>query len=80
MLMAECVGPLAERIAQAPPFAIRLVKRSLNRSVDAQGMRLALSAHFETHQLSHVTEEYESTRRAGLANAIQKGTSRGAQA
>jgi enoyl-CoA hydratase len=71
---------LAERIAQAPPFAIRLVKRSLNRSMDVQGMRQALSAHFDTHQLSHVTEEYETTRRAGLANAIQKGAARGPQA
>lgn len=71
---------LAQRIAEAPPFAIRLVKRSLNRSVDVQGMRHALSAHFETHQLSHVTEEYETTRKAGLANAIQKGAARGTQA
>lgn len=70
---------LAERIAQAPPFAIQLVKRSLNRSVDAQGMRLALSAHFEAHQLSHASKEYEATRRAGLANAIQKGGMRDAR-
>lgn len=67
---------LAQRIAQAPPFAVRLVKRSLNRSVDVQGLRVALSAHFEAHQLSHVSEEYEATRRAGLASAIQKGESR----
>lgn len=71
---------LAQRIAAAPPFAIRLVKRSLNRSVEVQGLRQALSAHFDTHQLSHVTEEYESTRKAGLASAIQKGAARGPQA
>ncbi len=76
----EAALTLAERIAQAPPFAVRLVKRSLNRSMDAQGMRHALSAHFDTHQLSHVSEEYESTRRTGLANAIQKGAARGSQA
>lgn len=63
---------LAERIAQAPPFAIRLLKRSLNRSVDVQGMRQALSAHFDLHQLSHVSEEYQATRRAGLASALKK--------
>ena len=71
---------LAERIAQAPPFAVRLVKRSLNRSVDVQGMRQALSAYFDVHQLSHVSEEYETTRRGGLSNAILKGASRGTSA
>lgn len=65
---------LAERIAQAPPFAIRLLKRSLNRSMDVQGMRQALSAHFDLHQLSHVSEEYQATRRAGLATALKKTT------
>jgi enoyl-CoA hydratase len=61
---------LAQRIAQAPPFALRLLKRSLNRSLDVQGLRQALSAHFDLHQLSHVSEEYQATRRAGLATAI----------
>src|SRR5690606_9788453 len=28
---------LAQRIAQAPPFGLRLLKKSLNRSLDAQG-------------------------------------------
>jgi enoyl-CoA hydratase len=64
---------MAQRIAAAPPFAIRMVKRSLNRSLDVQGFREALSAHFDLHQLSHVTEEYQQTRRAGLASAIAKG-------
>jgi len=63
---------LAERIAEAAPFALRLMKRSLNRTLDVQGMRTALSAHFDTHQLSHVTEEFRAVRDAGLAKAIQK--------
>ncbi len=71
-LEAETLA-MAQRIAAAPPFAIRMVKRSLNRSVDVQGLREALSAHFDLHQLSHVTEEYQQTRRAGLAGAIAKG-------
>ena len=66
---------LATRIAQTPPFAIKLLKRSLNRTLDVQGMRAALSAHFDLHQLSHVSEEYQATRRAGLALAIGKGKS-----
>jgi len=62
---------LAQRIAKAPPFAMQLLKKSLNRSMDVQGMRQALSAHFDVHQLSHVTEEYRRTKQAGLASAIQ---------
>ena len=62
---------LAQRIAKAPPFAMQLLKKSLNRSMDVQGMRQALSAHFDVHQLSHVTEEYRRTKEAGLATAIQ---------
>lgn len=64
---------LAQRIAAAPPFALRVLKKSLNRSVDVQGMRQALSAHFDVHQLSHVSEEYKATKEAGLAKAIIKG-------
>lgn len=64
---------LAQRIAQAPPFALQVLKKSLNRSVDVQGMRQALSAHFDVHQLSHVSEEYRRTKEAGLAKAIIKG-------
>ncbi len=64
---------MATRIAQTPPFAIKLLKRSLNRMLDVQGMREALTAHFDLHQLSHVSEEYQATRRAGLASAIAKG-------
>ena len=62
---------LAQRIAEAPPFALRLLKRSLNRSMDVQGLRQALSAHFDLHQLSHLSEEYQATRRAGLASALK---------
>ncbi len=66
---------MATRIAQTPPFAVKLLKRSLNRVLDVQGMREALTAHFDLHQLSHVSEEYQATRRAGLASAIGKGKS-----
>ena len=63
---------LALHIAKAPPFALRLVKKSLNRSEDSQGFREALSAHFDIHQLSHVTAEYGSLARGGLAASIKK--------
>lgn len=63
----------AEKIAETPPFALKLIKRSLNRTFDAQGFRTALSAHFDTHQLSHVTEEFANLRGSGLAGAIGRG-------
>lgn len=64
---------MAAHIALAPPFGLRLLKRSLNRCIDMQGLRNSLQAHFDTHQLSHVTEEFKKVREKGLAAAIQKG-------
>lgn len=66
---------LAEKIASAPPFALKLVKRSLNRTFDAQGFRTALAAHFDTHQLSHVSAEFARMRGGGLSGAIGRGKS-----
>lgn len=66
-------GALAARIAEAPGFALKLMKRSINRSIDMQGLRSALSAHFDTHQLSHVSEAFKEAKQAGLAQAIAKG-------
>ena len=68
---------LAERIAQAAPFGMKVTKKSLNRSMDVQGMRDALSAHFDTHQLSHMTEEFKSIRDKGLSNTIKSSVNKG---
>lgn len=65
---------LAQQVAKAPPFGLRLIKRSLNRTLDAQGLRTALSAHFDTHQLSHLSEGFLTARDRGLAAAIQKNS------
>ena len=62
---------MAQRIAQCDPFALRLVKRSINRSLDIQGLRSAIDAHFDTHQLSHLSEGFNRARVQGLGNAIQ---------
>lgn len=51
---------LAARIAEAPPFALKLTKRSLNRALDIQGFRVAVEAAFDTHQLSHAVEGQET--------------------
>jgi enoyl-CoA hydratase len=64
---------LAEQIARTPPFALTLTKRSLNRTAEIQGFRAALAAHFDTHQLSHVTAEAMGIRAEGAARAIATG-------
>lgn len=61
---------LAEQIAKAPPFALRLIKRSLNRTADIQGFRAALDAHFDTHQLSHMGTEAQAVMLAGVAGRL----------
>jgi len=48
---------LARRIAAMPPVALRLLKRSLNRTQDLMGMRNALEYHFALHEFGHGTEE-----------------------
>jgi len=63
---------MANHIAKAAPVGLTLVKRSINRTLDAQGLRTALHAHFDTHQLSHVTEAFKAARDRGLQGAIKK--------
>ena len=57
----------ADEIAVAPPFAVKLTKRSLNRTLDMQGFRNAIKAHFDTHQLSHATAETAALRAKGFS-------------
>ncbi|AYJ85443.1 enoyl-CoA hydratase (plasmid) [Sphingomonas paeninsulae] len=64
---------LAEHIASAPPFGLRLIKRSLNRTLDAAGFRTALTAHFDAHQLSHVSAEYQRVWQERQDNAAKGG-------
>ena len=63
---------LAGEIAKAPPFAMKLLKRSLNRTADMQGFRNAIQAHFDTHQLSHTTEEFKAICQSGLDATIAR--------
>jgi enoyl-CoA hydratase len=64
---------LADQIAKAPPFALKLVKRSLHRTMDIQGFRAGLEAHFDTHQLSHAASEFRKSWETGLSTAIDRG-------
>lgn len=63
---------LAMDIAKAPPFALKMLKRSLNRTADMQGFRNAIQAHFDTHELCHTTQEYKDVRAAGLEASIAR--------
>lgn len=48
---------LAENIAKMPPFTISMIKQSINRTLDFMGFYNSINAHFDTHQLTHWTEE-----------------------
>ncbi len=64
---------LAQKVAKAAPFAVKLTKRSLNRMADLAGLRAGINAHFDTHQITHHTREFAATVEAGLAKAIESG-------
>jgi enoyl-CoA hydratase len=72
--LEERTMAMAQHIAKASPFALSILKRSLNRTMDAQGFSVAISAHFDTHQLSHVAGAFQSIRDGGLENAILRNT------
>lgn len=61
---------LAQRVASAPPFALQSLKKSVNRTYDIQGLRAALQAHFDTHQLTHASSEFAHIRNAGMSAVI----------
>jgi enoyl-CoA hydratase len=65
---------MALQIARCEPFALKLVKRSINRTLDMQGLRASLNAHFDTHQLSHLSEAFRRRRDEGLAQAIKSAS------
>jgi enoyl-CoA hydratase len=68
---------LAERIAAAPPIAIRMLKRSLNRTLDMQGFRNAIQAHFDTHLLSSSTKEFKDIGARGMDQSLKAAKSVG---
>lgn len=70
--LEQATMALAEEVAQSAPFALKVTKRSLNRALDIQGFRNSIMAHFDTHQLAHLTEEFRAVRDAGLAKAIKR--------
>ncbi len=55
--LEEATLAMAARIAKAPPFAIKMTKKSLNRALDMMGFRPALQASHHTHLLAHQSAE-----------------------
>lgn len=68
---------LAERIGAAPPMAIRMMKRSFNRTMDMQGFRNSVMAHFDTHILSSSTKEFKDIVARGMEQSLKKAKSVG---
>jgi enoyl-CoA hydratase len=61
---------MANKIAEASPFTLKILKRSLNRTLEAQGFGVAIGAHFDTHQVSHASTAFQSISGRGLSDAI----------
>jgi enoyl-CoA hydratase len=74
--LEQATYALATKIAESSPFALRLMKRSLNRTADIQGFRAALDAHFDTHQLSHMSTEAQTRQAAGFDATIKTAKAR----
>lgn len=68
----EAVLAMAQRIALAPPFTMKILKKSLNRSFDIMGRDAALRAHFDTHQLSHFSDEAKEYKASGKTHSIRR--------
>jgi enoyl-CoA hydratase len=73
----DAVLELANRIAQAPPFTLKVLKKSLNRTFDIMGRESALRAHFDSHQLSHFSEETKALKATGAAHSIRRDATGG---
>ena len=66
---------MAIKIAAKPAFALKLVKKAINGSVDAQGREIAMQNAFHLHQLAHThnLKLYDQLiDPSGLSPAIKK--------
>lgn len=67
--LEEAALEMARRVARAPAFSTMILKRSINRAEDMAGFSNAISAHFDTHQVSHVSQAANSVREAGFTTS-----------
>jgi enoyl-CoA hydratase len=59
---------LASRIAQVDPFALRMAKRAVNRTMDIQGYTNAIDAVFDMHHFGHTRARVITGGMPALAN------------
>ena len=71
-LRSSACCELGQHVAARASYGLRFTKRSLNRTWDAQGFRAAIHAHFDLHQLSHETEEFQEHLKRGLDSTIKR--------
>ncbi|MCG2634549.1 MAG: enoyl-CoA hydratase [Gammaproteobacteria bacterium] len=55
----EFTTAMANKIAQVPPVTLKLLKQSMNRSLDAMGQANSFAEHFVLHQFGHQTQEFK---------------------
>lgn len=68
--LEEFTLKLANRIAEAPPVAMHVLKRSINRTQDIQGFRNSVLAHFDSHVFTHSTVEHRTMVARGMEASI----------
>jgi enoyl-CoA hydratase len=72
--LIAAVEDLAERIARTPPDVLRIKKLSINRAMEAMGVRNATSAVAEMDALAHLSPEVQELRKwvaeVGLGEAV----------
>jgi enoyl-CoA hydratase len=69
--LEEFTLALAQRIAAAPPYGVKMLKRSLNRVADIQGYTSSLNAHFDTHIVSQSSREFLEIIERGVDKSVQ---------
>ncbi len=72
--LEEATLALARRVARAPAFSTMILKRSINRAEDNAGYTASINAHFDTHQVSHVSQAANAVRNTGFSSSLKHKT------
>lgn len=52
-------------------MSMRMLKRLMNHTADMMGFRTSIMAHFDTHQISHATDEHKAIMAEGRQESIE---------
>lgn len=61
---------MARKISTVPPVALRLIKQSMNRTLDGMGQSTSFHQHFVLHQFGHQTQEFKDFINAQADNKV----------